>query len=43
LKMGKLHGMVYSQEACVSGRDALKRKYLKIALKNETGLCYFLL
>jgi len=38
LKMGKLHGMVYSQEACVSGRDALKRKYLKIALKNETGV-----
>jgi len=38
LKMGKLHGMVYSQEACVSGRDALKRKYLNIALKNETGV-----
>ena len=37
LKMGKLHGMVYSQEACVSGRDTLKRKYLNIALKNETG------
>ena len=37
LKMGKLHGMVYSQEACVSGRNALKRKYLNIALKNETG------
>ena len=40
LKMGKLHGMVYSQEACVAGRDSLKRKYLNIALKNETGkLC----
>ena len=37
LKMGKLHGMVYSQEACVAGRDMLKRKYLNIALKNETG------
>ena len=37
LKMGKLHGMVYSQEACVSGRNALKRKYLNIATKNETG------
>lgn len=37
LKMGKLHGMVYSQHACISGRDALKRKYLNIALKNETG------
>ncbi|KAL9986426.1 hypothetical protein ACROYT_G000573 [Oculina patagonica] len=38
LKMGKLHGMVYSQEACVSGRNALKRKYLNIGLKNETGV-----
>ena len=37
LKMGKLHGMVYSQEACVSGRDALKRKYRSIALNNEQG------
>ena len=37
LKMGKLHGMVYSQEACVSGRDTLTRKYLNIALNNETG------
>ena len=37
LKMGKLHGMVYSQEACISGRNALKRKYLNIATKNETG------
>ena len=37
LKMGKLHGMVYSQDACISGRDALKRKYLNIAIKNETG------
>ena len=37
LKMGKLHGMVYSQEACVSGRNALRRKFLNIAIKNETG------
>ena len=37
LKMGKLHGMVYSQDACKSGRNALKRKYLKIDLNNETG------
>ena len=37
LKMGKLHGMVYSQEACVSGRNALKRKYLNIDTNNETG------
>ena len=37
LKMGKLHGMVYSQEACVAGLDALKRNYLNITLKNETG------
>lgn len=37
VKMGKLHGMVYSEEACVSGRNALKRKYLNIASRNETG------
>ena len=37
LKMGKIHGMVYSQEACESGRNALKRKHLNIALNNETG------
>ena len=37
LKMGKLHGMVYSQEACVSGRNALRRKFLNIAIKSETG------
>ena len=37
LKLGKLHGMVYSQEACVAGRDSLKRRYLNIALDNETG------
>lgn len=37
LKMGKLYGMVYSQDACISGRNALKRKYLNIAIKNETG------
>ena len=41
LKMGKLHGMVYSQEACVAGRDSLKRRYLNIALKNETGTLSF--
>ena len=40
LKLGKLHGMVYSQEACVAGRDAMKRKYLNIALKNETGTLF---
>lgn len=40
LKMGKLHGMVYSQEACVAGRDRLKRIYLNIALKNETGTLF---
>lgn len=40
LKMGKIHGMVYSQEACVAGWNGLKRKYLKIALKNETGKNY---
>ena len=43
LKMGKLHGMVYSQEACVAGRDSLKRKYLNIALKNETGRLFQLI
>ena len=37
LKMGKLHGMVYSQEACIAGRNAIKGKFLNIALKNETG------
>ncbi|KAL9986429.1 hypothetical protein ACROYT_G000576 [Oculina patagonica] len=38
LKMGILHGMVYNQEACVAGRNALKRSYLNIGLKNETGV-----
>ena len=37
VKMGKTYGMVYSQEACVSGRNALKRKNLNIGIKNETG------
>ena len=37
LKMGKLHGMVYSQEACVGSRNALRSYYLNIVLKNETG------
>ena len=37
LKMGKLYGMVYSEEACKSGRDCLKRKYLNIDLKNAEG------
>ena len=40
LKMGKLYGMVYSQDACVAGRDSLKRRYLNIALKNETGTLF---
>ena len=38
LKMGKLHGMVHSQDACEAGRNALRNKFLEIALKNETGL-----
>lgn len=38
LKMGKLYGMVYSEEACKSGRDSLKRKYLNIGLKNAEGM-----
>jgi len=38
LKMGKLHGMVYSQEACVSGRNALRGKFQNIASENETGV-----
>ena len=37
LKMGKLHGMVYSQETCNAGKNTLGRIYLNIALKNETG------
>ena len=37
LKMGKLHGMVNSQEACIRSRDGLRRFNLNIALKNETG------
>ena len=38
LKMGKLHGMVYNQDACEAGRNALRNKFLEIALKNERGL-----
>ena len=37
LKVGKLRGMVYSQEACVGSRNALRSYYLNIVLKNETG------
>ena len=37
LKMGKLYGMVYNQEVCVGSRNSIKRFYLNIALKNETG------
>ena len=36
-KMGKLHGMVYSQEVCVAGRKKMASVYANIALKNETG------
>ena len=36
--MGKFHGMVYNQEACVGSRNAIRGFYLNIALKNETGL-----
>ena len=43
LKMGKLHGMVHSQDACEAGRNALRNRFLEIALKNETGLFYFLI
>ena len=37
IKMGKLHGMVYSQEACISARKTMRSIYRNIALKNETG------
>ena len=37
LKLGKLHGMVYSQEVCVGSKNAIRRFFLKIALKNESG------
>ena len=37
IKMGKLRGMVYSQEACVSARKTMGSIYRNIALKNETG------
>ena len=37
IKMGKLHGMVYSQDACVSARKTMTSIYRNIALKNETG------
>ena len=37
LKMGVSAGMVRSKEACKAGFDAIKKKYLKIHLDNETG------
>ena len=37
LKLGKLHGMVYSQEVCVASKNAIKRFFLKIAFNNESG------
>ena len=37
LKMGKLYGMVYSQEVCVGSRNAIRGSFLNITLKNETG------
>ena len=41
--MGKFHGMVYNQEACVGSRNAIRGFYLQIALKNETGLFLILI
>ena len=37
MKMGIRAGMVRSKEACRAGFDAIRRKYLKIHLDNETG------
>lgn len=37
LKTGKFYGMVYTQEACVGSRNAIRRYYINIAVKNETG------
>ena len=37
LKLGKMHGMVYSVDACISGQNSLKRKFLNINLKNASG------
>lgn len=38
LKLGKMHGMVYSVDACISGQNSLKRKFLNINLKNSSGV-----
>ncbi|XP_068740719.1 uncharacterized protein [Montipora capricornis] len=38
LELGKSYGMVYSQEACVASRDAIKATYLQVTLKKETGI-----
>ena len=35
--MGKFHGMVYNQEACVGSANAIRSLNLQIAMKNETG------
>ena len=37
MKMGIRAGMVRSKEACKAGLDAIRKKYLKIHLDNETG------
>lgn len=37
LRQGKLHGMVYNQEACIASTNAIKAIYLQTSLKNETG------
>ena len=37
MKMGIRAGMVRSKEACKAGLDAIRKKYLKIYLDNETG------
>ena len=37
LRLGKLHGMVYNQEACIASTNAIKAMYLQTSLKNETG------
>lgn len=38
LRLGKLHGMVYNQEACIASTNAIKAMYLQTSLKNETGI-----
>ena len=35
--MGKFHGMVYNQEACVGSANAIRSLNLQIAMKEETG------